>query len=109
MLMRYAHVPGNTAAAAARSSVLGGPLRERNLMCSVRFFLCQAVVHLHLNSLAHVPGNTAAAAALSWVDRYENEPRKGSDILVQSLEREGVDQVGGCTSRHQVGARQGIK
>ena len=26
-----------------------------------------------------------------WVDRYGDEPRKGSDILVQALEREGVD------------------
>lgn len=26
-----------------------------------------------------------------WVDRYGNEPRKGSDILVQALERENVD------------------
>ena len=28
-----------------------------------------------------------------WTDRYENQPRKGADILVQALEREGVDQV----------------
>lgn len=28
-----------------------------------------------------------------WVDRFGNEPRKGSDILVQALEREGVSQV----------------
>lgn len=28
-----------------------------------------------------------------WVDRYGNEPRKGADILVQALEREGVNQV----------------
>lgn len=27
------------------------------------------------------------------MDRYGNEPRKGSDILVQALEREGVEQV----------------
>ena len=26
-----------------------------------------------------------------WTDRFGNEPRKGSDILVQCLEREGVD------------------
>jgi acetolactate synthase-1/2/3 large subunit len=26
-----------------------------------------------------------------WVDRFGNQPRKGSDILVQALEREGVD------------------
>jgi acetolactate synthase-1/2/3 large subunit len=35
----------------------------------------------------------ASAAPREWVDRYGNEPRKGSDILVQALEREGVDQV----------------
>ncbi|KAG2422753.1 hypothetical protein HXX76_015773 [Chlamydomonas incerta] len=28
-----------------------------------------------------------------WVDRYGSEPRKGADILVQALEREGVDAV----------------
>eukprot|EP00198_Chlamydomonas_reinhardtii_P005832 XP_001695168.1 acetolactate synthase, large subunit [Chlamydomonas reinhardtii] len=28
-----------------------------------------------------------------WVDRYGSEPRKGADILVQALEREGVDSV----------------
>eukprot|EP00798_Chlamydomonas_sp_ICE-L_P018624 gene18624-25139_t len=28
-----------------------------------------------------------------WVDRFNGEIRKGSDILVQALEREGVDQV----------------
>jgi acetolactate synthase I/II/III large subunit len=38
-----------------------------------------------------------AAAALAseppveWVDRFNGAPRKGSDILVQALEREGVD------------------
>nr|QKY14827.1 acetolactate synthase, small subunit (ALS) [Polytomella parva] len=29
----------------------------------------------------------------TWVDRFDGEPRKGADILVQSLEREGVDTV----------------
>ena len=28
-----------------------------------------------------------------WVDRFGNEPRKGCDIVVQALEREGVTQV----------------
>ena len=28
-----------------------------------------------------------------WVDRYGNEPRKGADILVQCLEREGAHRV----------------
>lgn len=42
---------------------------------------------------AQVAVSKPPAAASTWVDRYENEPRKGSDILVQSLEREGVDQV----------------
>lgn len=27
------------------------------------------------------------------MDRYGSEPRKGADILVQALEREGVDSV----------------
>ena len=30
---------------------------------------------------------------LDWVDRFDGGPRKGCDILVQALEREGVDQV----------------
>lgn len=32
-------------------------------------------------------------SAAEWVDRFGNEPRKGCDILVQALEREGVTQV----------------
>ncbi len=43
----------------------------------------------------------AAAAASTWVDRYENDPRKGSDILVQALEREGVEQVGSMSHESQ--------
>ncbi|GAB4818291.1 hypothetical protein N2152v2_005337 [Parachlorella kessleri] len=33
----------------------------------------------------------AAAAPREWVDRFGDQPRKGCDILVQALEREGVD------------------
>jgi thiamine pyrophosphate-dependent acetolactate synthase large subunit-like protein len=32
-------------------------------------------------------------AADTWVDRFDGEARKGCDILVQALEREGVDTV----------------
>jgi acetolactate synthase-1/2/3 large subunit len=32
----------------------------------------------------------AGEGAEEWVDRYGSEPRKGSDIVVQCLEREGV-------------------
>ncbi len=32
----------------------------------------------------------AREGAEEWQDRYGSEPRKGSDILVQCLEREGV-------------------
>ena len=28
-----------------------------------------------------------------WVDRFGNEPRKGADIVVQCLEREGAHRV----------------
>ncbi|KAG2486261.1 hypothetical protein HYH03_015085 [Edaphochlamys debaryana] len=35
----------------------------------------------------------AKESPAGWVDRYGNEPRKGADILVQALEREGVDSV----------------
>eukprot|EP00210_Caulerpa_lentillifera_P008164 g7797.t1 len=35
----------------------------------------------------------ANAADEEWTDRYGKEPRRGCDILVQSLEREGVDTV----------------
>jgi hypothetical protein len=31
------------------------------------------------------------AGPAGWVDRFAGKPRKGSDILVQALEREGVD------------------
>lgn len=34
-----------------------------------------------------------AESAPGWVDRFHGEARKGSDILVQALEREGVDTV----------------
>jgi acetolactate synthase-1/2/3 large subunit len=37
--------------------------------------------------------NTVKTAAPGWVDRFKGEPRKGCDILVQALEREGVDTV----------------
>ena len=31
--------------------------------------------------------------AAEWVDRFGSEPRKGADILVQALEREGCGRV----------------
>jgi len=34
-----------------------------------------------------------ADSSVHWVDRFNGEPRKGCDILVQALEREGVDTV----------------
>lgn len=51
--------------------------------------------------------------AEEWVDRFGNEPRKGSDILVQALEREGVDQLfaypGGASMEiHQALTRSGV-
>jgi len=33
----------------------------------------------------------AAAGPAGWVDRFAGKPRKGCDILVQALEREGVE------------------
>ncbi len=33
------------------------------------------------------------AGGEEWIDRYGGEPRKGADILVQALEREGVRQL----------------
>ena len=33
------------------------------------------------------------AGSVEWEDRYGNEPRKGADILVQALEREGVGRI----------------
>lgn len=32
-----------------------------------------------------------AAGPAGWVDRFAGKPRKGCDILVQALEREGVE------------------
>ncbi|MEW5306460.1 MAG: hypothetical protein WDW36_008923 [Sanguina aurantia] len=51
-------------------------------------------------------------AMKEWVDRFGNEPRKGCDILVQALEREGVDILfaypGGCSMEiHQALTRSG--
>jgi acetolactate synthase-1/2/3 large subunit len=34
-----------------------------------------------------------AESPAGWVDRFNGQPRKGCDILVQALEREGVDTV----------------
>jgi len=34
-----------------------------------------------------------AAAPIQWNDRFDGQARKGCDILVQALEREGVDTV----------------
>ena len=34
-----------------------------------------------------------AAGTQEWEDRFGIEPRKGADILVQALEREGVRQL----------------
>ena len=34
-----------------------------------------------------------AAGTQEWEDRFGSEPRKGADILVQALEREGVRQL----------------
>ena len=39
------------------------------------------------------PDALFCACAEGWTDRYGTDPRKGSDILVQALEREGVDTV----------------
>lgn len=51
--------------------------------------------HLHRcrRSAAAPTRHRPAAGPLDWVDRYGDQPRKGSDILVQALEREGVDQL----------------
>jgi len=51
-------------------------------------------------------------SAEEWTDRFGNEPRKGCDILVQALEREGVDTVfaypGGASMEiHQALTRSG--
>ena len=56
-------------------------------------------------------GETGAA---EWVDRYGSEPRKGADILVQALEREGVGRVfaypGGASMEiHQALTRSPIR
>eukprot|EP00879_Flechtneria_rotunda_P010504 GHRR01010981.1.p1 GENE.GHRR01010981.1~~GHRR01010981.1.p1 ORF type:complete len:614 (+),score=177.29 GHRR01010981.1:610-2451(+) len=53
------------------------------------------------------------AGPAGWVDRFNDQPRKGCDILVQALEREGVDTVfaypGGCSMEiHQALTRSEI-
>jgi hypothetical protein len=58
--------------------------------------------HKDMTSCAWASGNRSKAAHMwhlscagpaEWVDRYGSEPRKGADILVQALEREGVGRV----------------
>lgn len=51
-------------------------------------------------------------AANEWVDRFGSDSRKGADILVQALEREGVDTVfaypgGASIEIHQALTRSG--
>ncbi len=48
-----------------------------------------------------------------WVDRFGDEPRKGADIVVQCLEREGAHRVfaypGGCSMEiHQALTRSNL-
>ncbi|BDA51064.1 Acetolactate synthase 1, chloroplastic [Coccomyxa sp. Obi] len=55
-----------------------------------------------------------STGAAEWVDRYGSEPRKGADILVQALEREGVGRVfaypGGASMEiHQALTRSPIR
>ncbi|KAK9804191.1 hypothetical protein WJX72_000196 [[Myrmecia] bisecta] len=55
----------------------------------------------------------ASQAPEEWVDRFGNEPRKGADILVQCLEREGANRVfaypGGASMEiHQALTRSGV-
>ncbi len=45
---------------------------------------------IHLCRLCNL---SSFAGPADWVDRFGSEPRKGADILVQCLEREGVDRV----------------
>ena len=42
------------------------------------------------NMSAH---NMLLSGPAEWEDRYGSEPRKGADILVQALEREGVGKI----------------
>eukprot|EP00887_Chlorella_sp_A99_P007132 scaffold2.g7132.t1 len=39
----------------------------------------------------HAQASLASTPPAEWVDRFDGAPRKGCDILVQALEREGVD------------------
>jgi acetolactate synthase-1/2/3 large subunit len=49
--------------------------------------------HLCKPSSTNPPPLPCTAGYKEWKDRFGNEARKGSDILVQALEREGVTQV----------------
>lgn len=54
----------------------------------------------------------ASDPPVEWVDRFNGQPRKGCDILVQALEREGVDTLfaypGGASMEiHQALTRSG--
>lgn len=65
-----------------------------------------------LNGTAPAPATAPGSLATEWKDRYGDQPRKGADILVQALEREGVDQVfaypGGASMEiHQALTRSG--
>ena len=49
--------------------------------------------HLACAVVVARPRVTSSARRAGWTDRYGGDARKGSDILVQALEREGVDTV----------------
>ena len=48
---------------------------------------------MHLSSDNVTAYNMLLSGPAEWEDRYGSEPRKGADILVQALEREGVGRI----------------
>jgi hypothetical protein len=68
----------SAAAAAADTQTGAQQLMQHTVQCVDLFFF-----------LLFLPAGPAG-----WVDRFADKPRKGCDILVQALEREGVDTGG---------------
>lgn len=82
--------------------------RPIQIQCAARSLCaCWAGEHTQSCSPYHAAADSGCAVLgcdagpAGWVDRFAGKPRKGSDILVQALEREGVD-TGGLLVQHVI-------
>ena len=108
---QVAEQPVAAPAAPARTS----PAEASGWLCSLDAALTVSELAVCVQLAAQRAAATSwlqQEAAEAWVDRYGNEPRKGADVLVQCLEREGANRVfaypgGASLEIHQALTRSG--